>query len=427
MTTEYFKVRNGLTVGEDTFTVDATTGDTIITGNLTVNGDTVTLNTTELSVEDNKITLNKNVTGTPSLDAGIVVERGDGTDSALNWNESTDQWEQNRAGTSTVIPVNTSELAEVTNLYYTDSRARASLSAGTGISYNSSTGAITSTITQYTDALARSALSAGTGISYNSSTGAISIGQAVATTDSPTFATVTATGNYVKGAIRNSTSASAGDIWAVNSTGPASPFRGISLDNSTDTSRGPATILRSFSGGATSGIGTRGRLVFEKARGTAASPTAIQSGDIIGSIDATGYTSTGYVNDNIVAVIPAFFGFSASESWVSNTNLGTTFALTMAPSATTISSAANLIATLTINPQAATHRADTYTFQQGKTGTATYLAMDSAKITASLPIKYPTYTTAQRDALTPSAGWVLFNSSTNKLQCYDGTTWNDLF
>ena len=32
-----------------------------------------------------------------------------------------------------------------------------------------------------------------------------------------------------------------------------------------------------------------------------------------------------------------------------------------------------------------------------------------------------------RDALTPVAGGVIYNSTTNKLQCYNGTTWNDLF
>ena len=32
-----------------------------------------------------------------------------------------------------------------------------------------------------------------------------------------------------------------------------------------------------------------------------------------------------------------------------------------------------------------------------------------------------------RDALTPVAGGVIYNSTTNKLQCYNGTTWNNLF
>jgi hypothetical protein len=63
---------------------------------------------------------------------------------------------------------------EGTNLYYTDSRARGAFSAGTGISYNSSTGVITSTITQYTDSLARGAVSASGSLAYNSSTGVFS-------------------------------------------------------------------------------------------------------------------------------------------------------------------------------------------------------------------------------------------------------------
>lgn len=40
------------------------------------------------------------------------------------------------------IPGNTSQITESTNLYYTDARARAALSAGSGITYNSATGQI---------------------------------------------------------------------------------------------------------------------------------------------------------------------------------------------------------------------------------------------------------------------------------------------
>jgi len=56
---------------------------------------------------------------------------------------------------------------------YTDASIRGLFSGSTGISYNSTTGAISSTITQYTDASARAAISGGTGISYNSTTGVI--------------------------------------------------------------------------------------------------------------------------------------------------------------------------------------------------------------------------------------------------------------
>jgi hypothetical protein len=94
---------------------------------------------------------------------------------------------------------------------YADSDARSAISAGTGISYDSSTGVITNTvsntdttysagtglslsgttfssnITQYTDSDARSAISAGTGISYDSSTGVI--------TNSSTADGITASGS----------------------------------------------------------------------------------------------------------------------------------------------------------------------------------------------------------------------------------------
>jgi hypothetical protein len=40
----------------------------------------------------------------------------------------------------------------------------------------------------------------------------------------------------------------------------------------------------------------------------------------------------------------------------------------------------------------------------------------------------PRMTTTQKNAIaSPAAGLVLYDSTTNKLQCYNGSTWNDLF
>ena len=75
-----------------TFLKVETTGDVVVGGNLTVNGTTTTLNTETLAVEDNIVVLNSNVTGSPSTNAGIEVERGDSTNVSLRWNESTDKW-----------------------------------------------------------------------------------------------------------------------------------------------------------------------------------------------------------------------------------------------------------------------------------------------------------------------------------------------
>jgi len=63
-------------------------------------------------------------------------------------------------GQTGAVSLTTSNISEGSNLYYTDARARSALSAGTGISYNSSTGAITNSAPDQTVAL-----TAGTGIS----------------------------------------------------------------------------------------------------------------------------------------------------------------------------------------------------------------------------------------------------------------------
>lgn len=67
-------------------------GQVVIKGDLRVDGTTTTLNTTELTVEDNIVILNSNVTGTPSVDAGIEVERGILTNVRFLWDESEFYW-----------------------------------------------------------------------------------------------------------------------------------------------------------------------------------------------------------------------------------------------------------------------------------------------------------------------------------------------
>ena len=39
----------------------------------------------------------------------------------------------------------------------------------------------------------------------------------------------------------------------------------------------------------------------------------------------------------------------------------------------------------------------------------------------------PRYTTSERDELSSEIGSIIFNTTTSKMQCYDGTNWNDLF
>ena len=74
--------------------------DLTVTGNLTVQGSTTTLNTETLAIEDNKVLLNSSVTGAPSTDAGIEVERGDSDNVELRWNETADKWQFSNDGTT---------------------------------------------------------------------------------------------------------------------------------------------------------------------------------------------------------------------------------------------------------------------------------------------------------------------------------------
>jgi len=73
-------------------TSDVAFADLTLSGDLTVNGTTTTVNTATLNVSDNIITLNNDVTGTPSQDSGIEVERGTSANVSLTWDESEDEW-----------------------------------------------------------------------------------------------------------------------------------------------------------------------------------------------------------------------------------------------------------------------------------------------------------------------------------------------
>ena len=69
-------------------------------GNLNVTGTINSVNTTQVNIVDNKINLNTDFTGTPTVDAGIRVERGDYTDVEILWDESAVSWTLTNNGTN---------------------------------------------------------------------------------------------------------------------------------------------------------------------------------------------------------------------------------------------------------------------------------------------------------------------------------------
>ena len=94
-----------------TVAVFTSSGDLVVPGNLTVSGDTTTLNTAELLVEDNEIILNSNVsTGAPTLSAAFSVRRGSSLPAFIQWDEVNDKWVANYGA------ANSKELATLDNL-----------------------------------------------------------------------------------------------------------------------------------------------------------------------------------------------------------------------------------------------------------------------------------------------------------------------
>jgi hypothetical protein len=111
-------VDTGLQTGDS-----PTFNNLILDGNLTVNGTTTTVNSNTVNIGDNMIVLNSDESGTPSQDAGIEIERGTSTNVKFQFKESTDRWQfSNDGSTFFNLPTSTADVAEFSNLYYTDTR-----------------------------------------------------------------------------------------------------------------------------------------------------------------------------------------------------------------------------------------------------------------------------------------------------------------
>lgn len=64
-----------------------------INGDLQVNGNATYIQTENLYVEDNIITLNSTFSGSPTFNAGVEVNRGNQPNSVILWNEALDLWQ----------------------------------------------------------------------------------------------------------------------------------------------------------------------------------------------------------------------------------------------------------------------------------------------------------------------------------------------
>ena len=78
--------------GTEDAIIESRNGTLVIKGNLTVEGTTTTLDTASTVVSDPFILLNGDHTGTASEDVGIEIERGTDTNVKFGWDETNDRW-----------------------------------------------------------------------------------------------------------------------------------------------------------------------------------------------------------------------------------------------------------------------------------------------------------------------------------------------
>ena len=80
-----------ISIGQAVGTTDNVTfNNLVVSGNLDVNGTTTTIDTTNTTVTDSIIELANGTSGSPSNDAGIVIERGSADNAFIGFDESAD-------------------------------------------------------------------------------------------------------------------------------------------------------------------------------------------------------------------------------------------------------------------------------------------------------------------------------------------------
>lgn len=188
---------------------DITVGGTLtVTGNLVVNGTTTSLNVTELNVEDNIIILNSGVTGTPSLNAGIEVERGTSANSSLYWDETADKWYVNDGVTAKAIALVGDATFNTFSTFSDGSNSATPDSSSDTFTFTAGTG-ITATVNASTDTLTitnvgvTSVTGTANQVTVSASTGGVtfSLPQSIATTSDVSFGSVTATNALTGGSV----------------------------------------------------------------------------------------------------------------------------------------------------------------------------------------------------------------------------------
>jgi hypothetical protein len=183
------------------------------------------------------------VTGTTSKT--LTLTQGDGGTITATWSDYDTAPVTSVNGLTGAVVLTTSNIGEVTNLYFTDARARAALSAGVGISYNNGTGVITNAAPDQVVAVTASTGIAVTGAYPNFTIENTAPDQVVALTASTG---ISVTGTYPNFTITNTAPSSGGTITGGGTTNYLSKWtsgsalgNSLVFDNGTNVGIGTAT------------------------------------------------------------------------------------------------------------------------------------------------------------------------------------------
>ena len=240
---------------------------------------------------------------------------------SLVWNSTSSKW----------VPgsLTTAGISEVTNLYYTDARARAAVSVSGSLAYNSSTGVVSYTtpattgITEgtnlyYTDTRARAAVSVSGSLAYNSSTGVLSY-----TTPATTSITEGTNLYYTDARVATKIGTTSIDALSDVDTTTTAPTTGQALVWNVSTSKWvPGTI--SGGGGGSISVSDEGTVLTSTASSvnfTGAGVTATTSGNAVTVTIAGGGGSGGGVIPGTLTV-DNFTGTGSQTSFVLTTAPG---------------------------------------------------------------------------------------------------------
>jgi hypothetical protein len=302
----------------------------IVSGNLTINGTTTTINATTLSIADNIVDLNSNVTGAPTTNAGIRVVRGDEAATQLRWNETTDAWQYTADGaayfdivgatatqtlTNKTIAANSNTISGLTNANFNGTAgitnanlANSTVTVGStainlGSTATSLAGLTSVTATSFVGALSGNASTVTDGV-YTTDTGSVTntmLAGSIATSKITGLATSATTDTTSATNITSGTLPSArlsGSYTGITAVGtltagsiPSSMITGLSSSATTDTANASNISSGTLANARTTAtnLNTASAIVARDASGnfTAGTITAALTGNVTGTSGST--------------------------------------------------------------------------------------------------------------------------------------------